>query len=119
MKAWQPLPLFRATFNALRTLQCALPRFLRRSRKMKVLLVIVALMVAQTTAHLCLLFPHQRGTAQGLNMAGRDLSCGRCTRLKTVNLVQGFLRDRVEVVIEIHYPDFNRRHAGVMKRLVS
>lgn len=72
--AASPSHFHAVTYNVLCSALTLTSSFLCCSRKMKVLLVIAALMVAQTTAHLCLLFPHQRGTAQGLDMAGRDMS---------------------------------------------
>ncbi len=49
--------------------RCALPSCMLTT-KMKVVLVFAALLIVQATAHVCLLFPHQRGSAQHLDTPG-------------------------------------------------
>ena len=39
-------------------------------KAMKLLLVVASLLVAHAAAHVCLLFPHQRGSMQELNAMG-------------------------------------------------
>ena len=41
--------------------------------KMKVAFVLAAFLVAHATAHLCLIYPHQCGSAQGLDKAGKTV----------------------------------------------
>ena len=46
---------------------------------MKLALVVLALLVAHSAAHVCLLSPQQRGSEQGLNMAGKHRCTGTAT----------------------------------------